>query len=66
MRGAVSKDVAKVAKSLLGKPFGTTTEFEAGGKSYVARNEPHYHPPGYVGGPTGWHQGVTVYEAKPQ
>jgi hypothetical protein len=63
MHGAASQAVALMAHNLLGKPFGTQTYFEVDGKRYVARNEPHYHPPGFVGGPNGWHSGVTVYDA---
>ncbi len=62
-RGAVPPEVGLMARKLLGKPFGTETYFEANGRRYVARNEPHYHPPGFKGGPNGWHSGVTVYEA---
>jgi hypothetical protein len=61
VKGGVPAAAAKLAHDLLGKPFGTETYFELDGKRYVARNEPHYHPPGFVGGPTGWHQGVTIY-----
>ena len=32
-----------------------------GGKRYVFVLERHYHPPGFVGAPNGWHKGVTVY-----
>jgi hypothetical protein len=34
------------------------------GRPYVLVIEWHYHPPGFVGAPTGWHKGVTVYELK--
>jgi hypothetical protein len=64
VKGQVPQGVAAKAKSLLGGDFGTETPFELDGKKYVARVEHHYHPPGYVGGPTGWHKGVTVYEQK--
>lgn len=63
-RGHISPEVVKEANSLLGGAFGTETPFEINGKKYMARVEPHYHPPGYKGGPNGWHKGVTVYEAK--
>jgi hypothetical protein len=65
-RGHVSPEVVKEANSLLGGAFGTETPFEINGKKYMARVEPHYHPPGFKGGPNGWHKGVTVYEAKDQ
>lgn len=64
IRGQVPPGVSAKASSLLGGDFGTETPFELDGKKYVARVEHHYHPPGYVGGPTGWHKGVTVYEQK--
>lgn len=66
LRGHISPEVVAEAKSLLGGDWGTLTPFEANGKRYMARVEPHYHPPGYQGGPNGWHKGVTVYEAKDQ
>jgi hypothetical protein len=65
IRGQVPPAVTAKARSLLGGDFGTETTFESDGKHYIARVEHHYHPPGYVGGPTGWHKGVTVYEQKP-
>jgi hypothetical protein len=34
------------------------------GRPYVLVIEWHYHPPGYVGAPNGWHKGVTVYELR--
>jgi hypothetical protein len=60
---SVSPDVGKVAKSLLGNDFGTMIPFTLNGINYMARLEPHYHPPGFKGGPNGWHKGVTVYES---
>jgi hypothetical protein len=65
LRGHISPEVAAEAKSLLHGDWGTETPFEANGKRYMARVEPHYHPPGFKGGPNGWHKGVTVYDAKP-
>ncbi len=58
----VSPTISATAKKLLSGNFGTITSFEADGKTYLARVEPHYHPPGYKGGPNGWHKGVSVYE----
>ena len=63
MRGAVPPAVVARAKSLLSQPMGSEHPFEINGKRYLARLEHHYHPPGYQGGPNGWHKGVTVYEA---
>ncbi|MDQ7826836.1 MAG: peptidoglycan-binding domain-containing protein [Candidatus Eremiobacteraeota bacterium] len=65
IKGQVPAGVAEKAKSLLGGDYGTETPFQLDGKNYMTRVEHHYHPPGYVGGPTGWHKGVTVYEQKP-
>ncbi|MHC9542298.1 MAG: peptidoglycan-binding protein [Vulcanimicrobiota bacterium] len=64
IRGQVPPGVSAKARSLLGGDFGTETPFDLEGKKYIARVEHHYHPPSYVGGPTGWHKGVTVYEQK--
>jgi len=55
--------VHEIAKKLLGGDFGKTTPFEHNGIKYLARVEHHYHPPGYKKGPTGWHKGVSVYQA---
>jgi|SRR5579885_978113 hypothetical protein len=62
--GAAPAGVSAVASSLLGGSFGTMTPFQIGDTKYMARVEPHYHPPGYKGGPNGWHKGVTVYVAE--
>jgi len=59
---APSAEVARIAKSLLGNDFGTLIPFSIEGIKYMARLEPHYHPPGFKGGPNGWHKGVTVYQ----
>jgi hypothetical protein len=63
LHGAVPPQAVREAQSLLAGDYGTETPFEINGKMYMARVEPHYHPPGYKFGPTGWHKGVTVYEA---
>ena len=52
-----------MARQLLSGDFGTMTPFKVDGLKYMARVEPHYHPPGFKGGPNGWHKGVTVYVA---
>ncbi len=62
MKGKIPPEVTAKAKSLLNQPMGTEIPFEANGKKYMARLETHYHPQGYVGGPNGFHKGVTVYE----
>jgi hypothetical protein len=63
IKGAVPPGVTAKAQSLLNQPMGSEHSFEIDGKRYLARLEHHYHPPGYVGGPNGWHKGVSVYEA---
>ena len=63
IKGAVPPGVTAKAKSLLNQPMGSEHNFEIDGKRYLARLEHHYHPPGYQGGPNGWHKGVSVYEA---
>jgi len=62
MKGKVPSGVVAKAKSLLSQPMGAEIPFEIDGKQYMARLETHYHPPGYKGGPNGYHKGVTVYE----
>ena len=62
IKGTVPAGVTAKAKSLLNQPMGSEHCFESEGKSYLARLEHHYHPPGYQGGPNGWHKGVSVYE----
>jgi hypothetical protein len=34
------------------------------GQRYIFVLERHYHPPGFVGAPSGWHKGVTAYELR--
>lgn len=62
LKGRVPEGVTSTAKGLLAGEYGTETPFEIDGKRYLGRVEQHYHPPGYQGGPNGWHKGVTVYE----
>ncbi len=68
--GENSRAIGKVAASLLGGEWGALTPFRIGEKRYMARVEPHYHPPPPQGAdpskypkPWGWHKGVTVYKA---
>ena len=61
--GQVPTGVVAKAKSLLSLPMGSEVAFELDGKRYLARLEQHYHPPGYKGGPNGWHKGCSVYQA---
>lgn len=63
IKGHIPTEVVVKARSLLSGDYGTMTPFEVDGRKFMARVEPHYHPEGYKNGPTGWHKGVTVYEA---
>lgn len=60
---SVPQGINGIAKGFLNEEFGTMIPFTLEGIKYMARVEPHYHPPGYKGGPNGWHKGVTVYES---
>ena len=57
--------IVRAAYSFLDLRMGDERFLEIDGKRYVFRLEHHYHPPGFVGGPNGWHKGVTVYEIAP-
>ncbi len=61
LRGQIDSAVRRVAQTFVTLPMGTRRIVEVKGKSYLFRLEPHYHPPGFEGGPNGWHRGVTVY-----
>jgi hypothetical protein len=63
MRGKVPPEAVQEAWSLISGAYGTETPFQVDGKQYMARVEPHYHSPESGRRPTGWHKGVTVYEA---
>jgi hypothetical protein len=58
----VSPAMVAAAESFINLPMGSERYATVGGKRYVFVLEQHYHPPGYVGGPTGYHKGVTMYE----
>jgi hypothetical protein len=60
----VTPDITRTARTFLQLPMGTEQVMKLGGQRYVFVLEPHYHPRGYVGGPNGWHKGVTAYELK--
>jgi hypothetical protein len=47
-----------------GEPVGSERDVEVDGRSWVLSVEWHFHPEGFVDGPTGWHRGVTVYELR--
>ena len=58
----VTPEIVSVAQSYLDLPMGAERYVTLEGKRYVFVLEQHYHPPGFVGAPKGWHKGVTVYE----
>jgi hypothetical protein len=60
----VTPAIVRAARSYLDLPMGTAREENIEGRRYVFVLERHYHPPGFVGGPHGWHKGVTAYELR--
>jgi hypothetical protein len=58
----VTPALVNAAHAYLDLPMGAERYETLDGKRYVFVLELHYHPPGFVGGPNGWHKGVTVYE----
>ena len=58
----VTPAIVRVARTFLDLPMGAERQVDVDGQRYVFVLERHYHPPGFVGGPTGFHKGVTVYE----
>jgi hypothetical protein len=60
----VTPELARLARTFLDLPMGAEREMAIDGRRYVFVLEHHYHPPGFVGGPNGWHKGVTVYELR--
>jgi hypothetical protein len=62
-RGLITPAIAQQARGFLDLPMGAERTADVEGHHFVFVLERHYHPPGFVGAPTGWHKGVTVYEA---
>lgn len=62
IRSAIPLEVIAFAKTLVNLPMGAEQIKEIGGQRYVFVLERHYHPPGFVGAPVGFHKGVTAYE----
>jgi hypothetical protein len=60
----VTPEIVALAEGLLTLPMGTERFMTLDGRRLAFVLEQHYHPPGFVGGPNGWHKGVTVYEVK--
>jgi hypothetical protein len=65
VRSVLTPEMVRTAQTFLDLPMGTERPLDLDGRHYVFVLEPHYHPPGFVGAPTGWHKGVTIYELVP-
>ena len=61
IRGVIPTNVVHAAQKFLDLPLGAERRARIDETDYLFVLEWHYHPPGFVGGPTGWHKGVTVY-----
>jgi hypothetical protein len=64
LRGPITPEIVRLAHSFLDLPMGAERRIDAAGRHLVFVLEWHFHPAGHVGGPKGWHKGVTVYELK--
>jgi hypothetical protein len=62
VRSALTPDMVHTAQTFLDLPMGAKRSVEIGGRRYIFVLQWHYHAPGFVGAPTGWHKGVTIYE----
>lgn len=60
----VTPEIVGLAQGFLDLPMGAERYLTLDGKRCAFVLERHYHPPGYVGAPNGWHKGVTVYELR--
>jgi hypothetical protein len=60
----VTPEIVGIAQGFLDLPMGAERYVTLHGKRIAFVLERHYHPPGFVGAPNGWHKGVTVYELK--
>jgi hypothetical protein len=63
-RGLITPAIAHQARQFLDLPMGAERTADVDGHHFVFVLERHYHPPGFVGAPNGWHKGVTVYELR--
>jgi hypothetical protein len=61
LRGPIPTEVVRTAQTFLDLPMGAERVVRLDETDYVFVLEWHYHPRGFVGAPTGWHKGVTVY-----
>ncbi|HLK40018.1 MAG TPA: hypothetical protein VKU41_24850 [Polyangiaceae bacterium] len=62
LKGTITPAMVRAAHSYLDLPMGSERAEEVEGRRLLFVLEWHYHPPGFVGGPNGWHKGVTIYE----
>jgi hypothetical protein len=60
----ITPAMVAAAEAFIDLPMGSERYARVDGKRYVFVLEQHYHPPGYVGGPSGYHKGVTMYELR--
>ncbi len=60
----VTPAMVAAAQRFINLPMGSERYVVVDGKTYVCVLERHYHPPGFVGAPTGYHKGVTLYELR--
>ncbi|MDP9000163.1 MAG: hypothetical protein M3O46_08635 [Myxococcota bacterium] len=58
---STTPEIVRAAKTFLDLPMGSERAMNIAGRRYVFVLERHFHPQGFVGGPHGWHKGVTVY-----
>jgi hypothetical protein len=63
-RGLITPAIVRQAREYLDLPMGAERSADVEGHHFVFVLERHYHPPGFVGAPNGWHKGVTVYEQR--
>jgi hypothetical protein len=61
-RGVLTAEMVRTAQTFLDLPMGAHRVVVLDGHQYLFVLERHYHPPGFIGAPTGWHKGVTLYE----
>jgi hypothetical protein len=64
LRGAIPSNVIHAAQTFLDLPLGAERVVRIDDTNYLFVLEWHFHPRGFVGAPTGWHKGVTVYLTK--
>lgn len=58
---AISAAAVRLLRESRARPFGAEIPFTADGRTFVARVERHYHPPGGAARPWGWHKGISVF-----